>query len=200
MTGDLIIHISVSYKANADEITENFAVSQKTMRKAQVWQAQQKATGKDVTSRDLREWLWTKECPLDSCDGPAYVRRYADGAQAEAYYQGGKLHREGGPADIWRFPSGLTAEGYYRGGRRHREDGPAFVRTYPDGATEEQYYRDGKLHRDDGPADLWRSASGSTVERYYRNGEFVKEEHLAPLTIIPGVKVRPPASKGPGVS
>lgn len=119
-------------------------------------------------------WLEVRKCLIDSPDGPAIVRRFADNS---------------------------TEENYYRDGKLHREDGPAYIRRFASGTVEEAYYRDDKRHREDGPAYVWDGADGWTVEIHYRDGEFVKEERLAPLSAICGVTVQRPAPKlqsGPG--
>lgn len=193
MTGTQTSHITVTCKNGGTEITRIYAVNEDALRDAQLWSNQQN----NPTSKALGAWLETKGCRLDSSSGPACVLRWADGSTREEYYRDGKLHRELGPATIERNTHGTT-EAYYRADKLHREDGPALVWRHTDGSTEEYYFRDGRLHRDDGPAIVRRFANGATVDKYYRDDVFVKEERLAPLSIIPGVTIRPPAPKVPG--
>jgi hypothetical protein len=106
-------------------------------------------------------------------------------------------------AQVWaakqKHPVGKELELWLvkKGCKLDSSGGPAMVAHFADGTTQVEYYRDGRLDRADGPAYVWRSANGFTVEKYYRDGILVKEEHLAPLSGILGVKVERPAPKMP---
>ena len=136
MTDNQASHITVSYKDTVQgaEITYIFAISEDISRELD--EHDNKPTGKDLVA-----WLDDKGCKLDCSDGPAVVRREADGSSSDVYYRDGELHRE---------------------------DGPALVRREADGSTYEYCYKDGKLvepfappsviQRRDGPADRAESA------------------------------------------
>jgi hypothetical protein len=193
MTGNETSHITVTYKDGDAEITCSYAISEDTLRDANVWSSQQT----NPPGKDLQSWLKKRECQLDSCNGPAYVRRFADGGVIETYCHHGRWHRDGGPAYIRRYPDGSTEEEYYRNGRRHRDDGPAVIHHHADGYTEERYCQQGKLHREDGPAVVRRGADGSMSEEYYHDGNYIGSRDLAPPSVISGVTIRPPAPKAP---
>jgi hypothetical protein len=56
-------------------------------------------------------------------DGPALIRRYADGSVLECYYNHGKLHRDDGPAHILRrADGGIETEQYWHNG--HQKEAP----------------------------------------------------------------------------
>ena len=87
------------------------------------------------TGKDLVAWLDDKGCKLDCSDGPAQVRREADGSSSDVYYRDGELHRD---------------------------DGPALVRREADGSTYEYCYKDGKLVEPFAPPSV---IGGVTVRR-----------------------------------
>lgn len=118
VTGDRTSHITVTYREAGVEISRVYAISEDTL--CERGQSLRRPTGKA-----LRAWLETKGCRLDSPEGPAFVRRFADGATIEEYYQGGRLHREEGPAYIRHCADGTTVEKYYRNGRLYCEDNAA---------------------------------------------------------------------------
>jgi hypothetical protein len=118
MTGGQTSHLTVTYKETGVEIARIYAISEDTL--CELGRSIRRPTGKA-----LRTWLETKGCRLDSPEGPAFVRRFADGSTIEEYYQGGRLHRENGPAYIRHCVDGRTIEKYYRNGRLHCEDSAA---------------------------------------------------------------------------
>ena len=118
MTGSETSHITVTYQDSGDEITSMYAVNGDILR--ELGRLLKKPTGKD-----LHSWLKAKGCKLDSCDGPACVRRFASGTLAEEYYRDGKRHRARGPAIVWHYADGSTVEEYYRDGKKHRDGGSA---------------------------------------------------------------------------
>jgi len=210
MTDDKTSHITLTYRDRDEEITKTYAVSQETLRAAQLWRAAYRPSAKDLDYWLARGRGAELGAKLDRQDGAAIIECSADGVEErcfhteERYYRDGKLHRENGPAYVYRHADGTTVERYFRDGKRHREDGAAVVEHYAGGKTIEEYYRDGKPHREDGPAIVRHGADGSSrddgsiYEAYYRNGEFIKEEQiLAPLSTISGVTVQPPAPKAP---
>jgi hypothetical protein len=138
MTGNPTSHITVTHKTGEAEITSIYAVSEETLREAQI--LQQKATGHAV-----KAFLENKGCHLDSDSGPAYIERRADGSTVEEYYRDGKHDREDGPACIERKADGSTDQAYFRHGKLDRHDGPARIIRRADGSTYEAYYRDGKF-------------------------------------------------------
>jgi hypothetical protein len=130
MTGNQASHITVSYKDTVQgaEITYIFAISEEISRELD--RHMQKPTGKDLVA-----WLDDKGCKLDCSDGPAVVRRWADGSSSDVYFRDGELHRE---------------------------DGPALVRREADGSTYEYCYKDGKLVEPFAPPSV---ISGAIVRR-----------------------------------
>ncbi len=138
MTGNPTSHITVTHKIGESEVTRIYAVSEETLREAQI--LLQKATGNTV-----KEFLEKKGCHLDSDSGPACSERKADGSTVEEYYRDGKHHREDGPACIERKADGSTDQAYFRDGKLDRHDGPARIIRRADGSTYEAYYRDGKF-------------------------------------------------------
>jgi hypothetical protein len=73
MTGNPTSHITVIHKIGEVESTRIYAVSEETLREAQI--LPQKATGHAV-----KAFLEKKGCRLDSDSGPAYIERRADGS------------------------------------------------------------------------------------------------------------------------
>ena len=136
MSGNQDSHITVSYKDTVQgaEITYIFAISGDISRELD--EHDDKPTGKD-----LLVWLDDKGCKLDCSDGPAVVRREADGSSSDVYYRDGELHRE---------------------------DGPALVRREADGSTYEYCYKDGRLVEPFAPPSI---ISGVTVRRIASKAE-----------------------------
>jgi hypothetical protein len=167
-------HIKVNYKVNGVQVSRIYAVTD------DIWREQ---FGRHVEGKDLQVWLETRGCQLDSSDGPALVRRGADGSTRRAYYRNGALHREDGPALIVRDADGSTYEAYYLYDQLSREDGPAVVKHNADGSTLEMYYRAGKAHREDGPAIVKHNTDGSTDKVYYRDGKCHREDGPASATL-----------------
>jgi hypothetical protein len=130
MTGNQASHITVSYKDTVQgaEITYIFALSEEILRELD--RHMRKPTGKDLVA-----WLDDKGCKLDCPDGPAVVRRGADGSSSDVYFRDGELHRE---------------------------DGPALVRREADGSIYEYCYKDGKLVEPFAPPSV---IGGVTVRR-----------------------------------
>jgi len=123
MSGDQALHITLTYVTGGyggSTITRTYAISEGLLNEAQLWQAShcdEISHYCKATSKDLKEWLESKGCQLDSPDGPALIRRTNNG--------------------------GVLEKHYYRNGKLHREDGPAIVRDQGDSKTEDEYYRDG---------------------------------------------------------
>src|ERR1022692_2945452 len=114
MAGDQTSHIKITYMNGGFEVTRIYAISEDTLGEAQLWSvADQVIPSRPKTGEQLRDWLKSKGCQLDSCDGPALVMRNTDGVTYEAYLRNGKLHREGGPAIIRRYRSGEVVELFY---------------------------------------------------------------------------------------
>jgi hypothetical protein len=160
MTGDQTSHITVTYRHFSHEVTRIFAVTEDTLRDAQLWAAQDK----ESAGEEFRMWLESKGCQLDSSDGPASVWCFADGSTYEAHWRNGQRNRQDGPASVWHDANGTTVEKYFRDGKLHREDGPAIVWRGADGTTNEEYYRDGELMKEEQFAPL-SIVSGVTVQR-----------------------------------
>jgi len=158
----------VTCRDGGNEITRTYAVTEDI---ARIWAGRQ-----TNPVGEMQAWLEASGCKLDFSDGPALVVRFADGALYEAYYKGGRLHREGGPAYSRRNADGATEEAYWRDNKLHREEGPAIVERKADGSVEENYYQGGKLHRAGGPAIFKRCCDGSTYEEYYRDGRLHRED------------------------
>lgn len=111
MTDNQASHITVSYKDTVQgaEITYIFAISGEISRELDHHDI--KPIGKDLVA-----WLDDKGCKLDCSDGPAVVRREADGSSSDVYYRDGELHREDGPALVRRAADGSTYEYCYKDG------------------------------------------------------------------------------------
>jgi hypothetical protein len=112
MSGNQASHITVSYKDNVQgaEITYIFAISGEISRELD--EQDNKPTG-----GDLVVWLEDKGCKLDCSNGPAIVRREADGSSSDVYYRNGELHRDDGPALVRREADGSTYEYCYKDGK-----------------------------------------------------------------------------------
>jgi hypothetical protein len=80
VTGSQTSHITVTCVYSGVEITRVYAVNEDISR-----QLGQKRDwlGRKLTGEKLQAWLQAKGCQLDSPDGPAYVRRDADGSKEE---------------------------------------------------------------------------------------------------------------------
>jgi hypothetical protein len=130
MADNQTAHLTVSYKdaVQGAEITYIFAVSEEISH--ELVRQMPKLAGNDLVA-----WLDGKGCKLDCPDGPAQVRREADGSSSDVYYRDGELHRE---------------------------DGPALVRREADGSTYEYCYKDGKLVEPFAPPSV---IGGVTVRR-----------------------------------
>jgi NAD-dependent DNA ligase len=160
-----LTHIELQFREQNRDVCVCYAVSSRTIRGAEIALAKTlKQTGSEMSARELRDWLSEHGARLDRADGPAYVEAWADGVRVEAWYRNGKLSRDDGPVRIMRWRDGSTIESYYRNGKPSRQRGPSRIIRYKDGLT---------------------------VELFYRNGKLIKEERLAPLSRIAGIKVGP---------
>jgi hypothetical protein len=106
-------HVTVSYQGNDADITETYAVSQKTLHELRIWQAEQQGT---PSGKQLSDWLESHGALLDCENGPAVTSR-AKGSTYEEYHHNGLLDRQDGPATIQHNPDGSTIEEYYRAGK-----------------------------------------------------------------------------------
>jgi hypothetical protein len=156
MTGEETSHFTVSYRDGRAEVTCIYAINEEILRDLR----QRNWLGRRIRNRagkDLRAWLESKGCLLDSSEGPAFAMRNTDGSIQEAHYRAGKLHRENGPAIVRQAAADWSVEEYYRDGKRHREDGPAVIKRYANGSTKELYYRNGEWFSSGGScAKLWQ--------------------------------------------
>lgn len=181
----------LAYRDNGTDVTAIYAVSEKTLRKEQIWAQQQQTP---PSGDQVAVWLKNHGAKLDCPNGPALVERYADGSTYEAYFRNGQFDRRDGPAITLNYPSrslvdlyfdGTTIEEYRRNGKLDRRDGPAIVERNEDGSTSEEYDRNGKLDRHDGPAIIVRSALGATCEQYFHNGKRDRHDGPAVITLNP---------------
>jgi hypothetical protein len=90
----------VTYEERDAEITEIYAIGQDLQRELDG--LRRKPAGKA-----LKDWLEEKGCRLDCSDGPAYVRREADGWAVEEHIRNGEW-RTDGPAMVTRSPQGTA--------------------------------------------------------------------------------------------
>ena len=166
MTKELL-HIKAEFNENAANFVEWYALDQETLRRAQLWQGQQKET---PTARAFSDWIAANGGRRDRADGPAYIETRPDGRRREEWYSQDQLDRA---------------------------DGPAIIETETDGRRREAWYSHGQLDRADGPAIIATGMDGSRYEAWYNHGEFIKEETVADPSNIPGISVFPASPSGP---
>lgn len=120
MTGGQTSHITVSYRDSGAEIDSIYAVNEDISREFGLLK---------LSGKDLKAWLESRRCRLDSSDGPALIVRFSR-TTTEYYYRNGKPHREDGPAYVVRYADGSTYEKYCLDGVRLRKD-EYDARTHP---------------------------------------------------------------------
>jgi hypothetical protein len=176
MTSNENAHITLTYELGHDghiEKTDTFAVSQDTLREAQIRQQEVPPP----SGHELCQWLISRGAQYDSQDGPARVTRWTDGTTHEEYYRNGLRHRENAPADIWLYYDGKKSESYYHDDKLHRDNGPAVIlRNFPERMLEEQYYINGE------PADWSRVKKPASKRPGQPPAALAPQKRLPPCT------------------